>query len=433
MFSRGGRFESFIRLGGNIYNAVYQRLFWRRPVGRNLGVSVPLGFKRRNHPHSSRLIDQRRGVSSTRVRTTFESRSSPIPTEKKKKVSMKKVVEKPVSINVRTHEATLRPKALEIAQRLNALYPNPPIPLHHGSGFQLLCAVVLSAQTTDIKVNQVTPALFAIGPDAESMSKCDVKDIQNIIATLGLAPTKAKNLKGLSIQLMEEHDGIVPQTYEELEALPGVGHKTASVVMSQVHGEPAFPVDTHIHRLAQRWGLTDGSSVEQTEADLKFHPTVYTPRRRCNLKPVHRTRATPEESPEDDQIGDLFRKELEKRNISSLEDIKDPQATVRPSVLPPPAFASSKTEDDQLQRSRNLNSEGLEGLIPRASQLLQLGASFAFAFGPFILFVLVAFGLVYSVFGDLFVHSGSPSAGVPQYIDPMELLSEPTVDPMIPM
>eukprot|EP00889_Picochlorum_renovo_P008275 jgi/Picre1/35305/NNA_002767.t1 len=165
----------------------------------------------------------------------------------------------------------------------------------------------------------------------------------------------------------------------------------------------------------------------------RFHPTVYAPLRRCNLKPVHRTRATPEESPEDDQIGDLFRKELEKRNISSLEDIKDPQATVRPSVLPPPAFASSKTEDDQLQRSRNLNSEGLEGLIPRASQLLQLGASFAFAFGPFILFVLVAFGLVYSVFGDLFVHSGSPSAGVPQYIDPMELLSEPTVDPMIPM
>jgi len=271
MFSRGGRFESFIRLGGHIYNAVYQRLFWRRPVGRNLGVSVPLGFKRRNHPHSSRLIDQRRGVSSTRVRTTCEyTSSSPIPTEKKKKVSMKKVVEKPVSINVRTHEATLRPKALEIAKRLNALYPNPPIPLHHGSGFQLLCAVVLSAQTTDIKVNEVTPALFAIGPDAESMSKCDVKDIQNIIATLGLAPTKAKNLKALSIQLMEEHDGIVPQTYEELEALPGVGHKTASVVMSQVHGEPAFPVDTHIHRLAQRWGLTDGSSVEQTEADLKY-------------------------------------------------------------------------------------------------------------------------------------------------------------------
>ena len=118
-----------------------------------------------------------------------------------------------------------------------------------------------------------------------------------------------------------------------------------------------------------------------------------------------------------------------------MEDIKDPQATVRPSVLPPPAFASSKTEsqDDQLQRSRNLNSEGLEGLIPRASQLLQLGASFAFAFGPFILFVLVAFGLVYSVFGDLFVHTGSPSSGAPEYIDPMELLREPTVDPMIPM
>lgn len=236
-----------------------------------------MGFKRKSNPTpSSRLNDGRRGISSTKlVPTTFEytPSASQIPGEKTKttrKVSMKKVVVKPVSINVRTHEGTLRPKAMEISKRLNTLYPNPPIPLHHETGFQLLCAVVLSAQTTDIKVNEVTPALFALGPDAESMSKCDVKDIQNIIATLGLAPTKAKNLKALSTQLMEEHDGIVPKTYEELEALPGVGHKTASVVMSQVHGEPAFPVDTHIHRLAQRWGLTDGSSVEQTEADLKY-------------------------------------------------------------------------------------------------------------------------------------------------------------------
>lgn len=187
-----------------------------------------------------------------------------------RKKSMKKVVEKSVSINVRTNEAMLRPKALEIAKRLNLLYPNPPIPLHHASGFQLLCAVVLSAQTTDIKVNEVTPALFAMGPDADAMSQCDVKDIERVIGSLGLAPTKAKNLKALSLQLVSEHKGQVPKTFEELEALPGVGHKTASVVMSQVHGEPSFPVDTHIHRLAQRWGLTDGSSVEQTEADLKF-------------------------------------------------------------------------------------------------------------------------------------------------------------------
>lgn len=131
----------------------------------------------------------------------------------------------------------------------------------------------------------------------------------------------------------------------------------------------------------------------------------------------------------------MFQRELEKRNISRIEDIKE-----SPGVIAPPSFAAGtlgshedQDEDSQLERSRNLNSEGLEGLIPRGSQLLQLGASFFLAFGPFILFVLVSFGAVYSIFGDLFVHTGSPSAGVPQYIDPMELLSEPTVDPMIPM
>jgi endonuclease-3 len=183
---------------------------------------------------------------------------------------MKKVVEKQVSINVRTNEATLRPKAAEISKRLNKLYPDPPIPLHHASGYQLLVAVVLSAQTTDVKVNEVTPELFKMGSDAAAMSQCDVKEIERVIGSLGLAPTKAKNVQALSAQLVEEHNGAVPKTFEELEALPGVGHKTASVVMSQVHGLPSFPVDTHIHRLAQRWGLTDGSSVEQTEADLKF-------------------------------------------------------------------------------------------------------------------------------------------------------------------
>lgn len=136
---------------------------------------------------------------------------------------------------------------------------------------------------------------------------------------------------------------------------------------------------------------------------------------------------------DEQDVGDMFQRELEKRNISSIDDIKDsPRGR---DVVAPPAFASELDQDDssQLQRSRELNSEGLEGLIPRGSQLLQLGASFFLAFGPFILFVLVSFGAVYSLFGDLFVHSGSPSSGVPQYIDPMDLLSEPTVDPMIPM
>ncbi len=188
------------------------------------------------------------------------------PTMPKKK----RAGEKQASVNVRTNEATLRPKALEIASRLGKLYPDPPIPLDHATGYQLLVAVVLSAQTTDVKVNEVTPELFKMGPDAEAMSRCDVKEIARVIGTLGLAPTKAKNVRALSAQLVEQHGGVVPRTFEELEALPGVGHKTASVVMSQVHGMPSFPVDTHIHRLAQRWGLTDGSSVEQTEADLKF-------------------------------------------------------------------------------------------------------------------------------------------------------------------
>ena len=138
-------------------------------------------------------------------------------------------------------------------------------------------------------------------------------------------------------------------------------------------------------------------------------------------------------SNDDDQLGDLFKKELEKRNIQSIDDIKD--SSQQQSVIAPPSFVTDNPfeDDSQLERSRNLNSEGLEGLIPRGSQLLQLGGSFFLAFGPFILFVLLSFGAVYSVFGDLFVHQGSPSSGVPQYIDPMDLLSEPTVDPMIPM
>ena len=196
-----------------------------------------------------------------------EEQQRPTPKKAKKKKTPKM---KEASARVKANESKLKPKALEIASRLQILYPNPPIPLNHGSPFQLLCAVVLSAQTTDLKVNQVTPELFKMAPDAVTMASCEIKDIEKKIASLGLAPTKAKNLKGLSVQLVEKYGGNVPDTFEALEELPGVGHKTASVVMSQVHGHDAFPVDTHIHRLAKRWGLSDGSSVEQTEADLKF-------------------------------------------------------------------------------------------------------------------------------------------------------------------
>jgi endonuclease-3 len=174
------------------------------------------------------------------------------------------------SPHVKNSLSQLQTKAQAISEHLKKLYPNPPIPLDHNSDFQLLCAVVLSAQTTDKKVNEVTPELFTLAPDAAAMAQLPVPTIANCIRTLGLAPTKAKNLQALSAALMANHDGKVPATFEELEALPGVGHKTASVVMAQVHGHDAFPVDTHIHRLAQRWGLTAGKSVEQTEADLKL-------------------------------------------------------------------------------------------------------------------------------------------------------------------
>ncbi|MEC7449569.1 MAG: endonuclease III [Planctomycetota bacterium] len=160
-------------------------------------------------------------------------------------------------------------RAEYVSKRLDELYPDPPIPLDHTDSFTLLVAVVLSAQCTDKKVNEVTPALFARASDPQSMSKLPVSKVQSLIQTLGLAPQKAKALVGLSKQIMSQHAGDVPGTFEELEALPGVGHKTASVVMAQAFGHPAFPVDTHIHRLAQRWGLSKGENVVQTEKDLK--------------------------------------------------------------------------------------------------------------------------------------------------------------------
>lgn len=156
-----------------------------------------------------------------------------------------------------------------IQQRLDELYPDPPIPLDHRDAYTLLIAVLLSAQCTDARVNQVTPALFARADNPVAMAALPVEDIQAIIRPCGLSPQKARAISLLSHILLEEHGGEVPADMAALERLPGVGHKTASVVMAQAFSEPAFPVDTHIHRLAQRWGLSSGKNVVQTEKDLK--------------------------------------------------------------------------------------------------------------------------------------------------------------------
>ena len=156
-----------------------------------------------------------------------------------------------------------------IIKRLEEIYPETPIPLDHQNDFTLLVAVALSAQSTDKKVNELTKNLFNIAPTAETMYKLGEKRIYNFIKQLGLAKIKAKNIYNLSNIIVHKYNSIIPRTYEELESLPGVGHKTASVIMSQAFGIPAFPVDTHIHRLSQRWGLTSGKSVKQTENDLK--------------------------------------------------------------------------------------------------------------------------------------------------------------------
>ncbi|MBM5797310.1 MAG: endonuclease III [Cyanobacteria bacterium M_surface_7_m2_040] len=160
-------------------------------------------------------------------------------------------------------------RAALIRKRLEQHYPETPVPLDHSDPFTLLIAVLLSAQCTDKKVNEVTPALFAAGPTPDAMAALSEEVILSHIRQLGLAKTKARNIKRLAQLLLERHGGEVPCSFEALEALPGVGHKTASVVMAQAFGVPAFPVDTHIHRLAQRWGLSNGLNVEQTEHDLK--------------------------------------------------------------------------------------------------------------------------------------------------------------------
>ncbi|MDN4012190.1 endonuclease III [Chryseobacterium gambrini] len=164
---------------------------------------------------------------------------------------------------------TKKQRAELVQTELEKLYPEVPIPLDHTDPYTLMVAVALSAQTTDKKVNQVTPELFAVAGTPQRMAKLEECQIKELIKEIGLANTKAKNLKRMAELLLERHNGVVPQTYEELEALPGVGHKTASVVMSQGFGFPAFPVDTHIHRLMTQWKLTSGKNVVETEKDAK--------------------------------------------------------------------------------------------------------------------------------------------------------------------
>ena len=160
-------------------------------------------------------------------------------------------------------------RATYVVKRLDEIYPETPVPLNHKNKFELLIAVLLSAQCTDERVNKVTPQLFSLADNPLDMSRLQTEKIYEIIRPCGLAPQKSANISKLSVIIIEKHQGQVPSNFEDLEQLPGVGHKTASVVMSQGFGFPAFPVDTHIHRLAQRWGLTNGKNVTQTEKDLK--------------------------------------------------------------------------------------------------------------------------------------------------------------------
>lgn len=164
---------------------------------------------------------------------------------------------------------TKKQRAETVMAELEKIYPQVPVPLDHKDPYTLLVAVALSAQTTDKKVNEVTPKLFAVADTPEKMAQLEVSEIKELIKEIGLSNSKAKNLKGMAEVLVEKHNSVVPQTFHELEELPGVGHKTASVVMSQAFGHPAFPVDTHIHRLMKQWKLTNGKNVEETEKDAK--------------------------------------------------------------------------------------------------------------------------------------------------------------------
>ena len=164
---------------------------------------------------------------------------------------------------------TEKEKVQIIMDTLQELYPNPPIPLNHTNNFTFLIAVLLSARSTDMMVNRVTPQLFQLADNPYDMQKLDVEQIRQIIKPVGLSPQKAKAIHRLSEILVEKYQGEVPDSFEALESLPGVGHKTASVIMSQAFGQPAFPVDTHIHRLMTQWGLSNGKSVVQTEKDAK--------------------------------------------------------------------------------------------------------------------------------------------------------------------
>ena len=164
---------------------------------------------------------------------------------------------------------TKKEKAKYVIEELEKLYPETPVPLDHSDAYTLLIAVLLSAQCTDIRVNQITPSLFSKASTPQQMIQLAVEEIREIIKPCGLSPRKSQAIFDLSHIILDKHHGEVPQTFEDLEAMPGVGHKTASVVMSQVFGVPAFPVDTHIHRLMIRWGLTSGKNVEETEKDAK--------------------------------------------------------------------------------------------------------------------------------------------------------------------
>lgn len=164
---------------------------------------------------------------------------------------------------------TKKEKAQYVIDELEKLYPETPVPLDHWDAYTLLIAVLLSAQCTDVRVNQITPILFKRASRPQDMIKLSVEEIRDIIRPCGLSPRKSQAIYDLSHMIMDKHNGEVPQSFEDLEAMPGVGHKTASVVMSQAFGIPAFPVDTHIHRLMVRWGLTSGKNVEQTEKDAK--------------------------------------------------------------------------------------------------------------------------------------------------------------------